>query len=593
MKFETLFFAKGLLCLFICIIHTTVIYGQNSDFQHQKDSLLKVIASTQGEEKLEAYRILIRLRFPEEEIRLRYINDFIREAREQQNKKYESVAYRYELVYLWNNLKKDEFKQKANKYMPFIKKYGSSEHYYSTYATLIGFGNNKERIEKVKQMYAEAKREECLYGIVRATLLMATLYSMEKRYEEEEEYSRETIKNALKLIKEESGQVEYYHIVSKAYVDLYFALINQHKQDECFALMPVWKKHTANFEETFGYSDPNLLQYYRIYALIYIDKEEFAKAELYCDSMKPMVPPLSLSYIYNINASICEGRKEWNSALDWVDKEIDHCTNRGGELDYVAYLLMKKSRILSKIEHAEKTCSTFEKAIQLNDSLRLLENNAQLDEIRTQYEVDKHITEKEHLRSNLFFALGGCVLLAILLGVWIYYSRKITHKNRTLAQQIKESTAQHEEQIKEMLAKTSFLPYSLNETTSVADNDLCVESRMDKLCAAIRDLLFKDKIYRDSSLTQELMVEKVGTNIKLFSEAFEYCFKMQFKDYINFLRLKDAVYLLEQSDLSIEEISNKAGFGTVRTFRRQFIAKYNITPKDYRNSIKTPDIPIQ
>ncbi|MFC4672571.1 helix-turn-helix domain-containing protein [Dysgonomonas termitidis] len=48
------------------------------------------------------------------------------------------------------------------------------------------------------------------------------------------------------------------------------------------------------------------------------------------------------------------------------------------------------------------------------------------------------------------------------------------------------------------------------------------------------------------------------------------------------LRLKESVILLEQSDLTIEEIAEKVGFGTVRTFQRQFMAMYNTSPTDYR-----------
>jgi AraC-like DNA-binding protein len=37
----------------------------------------------------------------------------------------------------------------------------------------------------------------------------------------------------------------------------------------------------------------------------------------------------------------------------------------------------------------------------------------------------------------------------------------------------------------------------------------------------------------------------------------------------------------------MEEISEKVGFGTVKTFRRQFQAKYNMLPKIYRNLTKS------
>jgi len=128
MKFTIRFSIQVLLCLFICFISTTAIYGQSNDFQHRKDSLLKIIASTQGEEKLKTYNKLVRptqfSQFSEEEVdlMLQYINDFIREARKQQNKEYENLAYKAELSYLWNFSRHDEFERKVNEYLPFFKK---------------------------------------------------------------------------------------------------------------------------------------------------------------------------------------------------------------------------------------------------------------------------------------------------------------------------------------------------------------------------------------------------------------------------------------------------------------------------------------
>jgi AraC-like DNA-binding protein len=587
------FFIQGLFCLLICFISVTTIYGQNSDFQHKKDSLLKVISSTKGEEKLKAYRTLtwVNLQFPEEEIdlKLQYINDFIREARKQQNKEYESIAYQNELACLWNSLIFDKFEQKANEYLPFFKKNGFHKNYYDYYRGLLVLygtsgGDYKRMIEGVKQMYAEAKREDYLYGVIQAASLIADIYKMEKRYDEAEKYYKETIKNALKLIKEEPGQAANYYLVSNGYDGLAEALICQDKINECLSLMPVWKKHTIDFEKTFNYPDPDLRYYYRSYANIYIEKRKYDEAELYCDSLSPIITPMELYFIWNIKTVICENREEYDSAIDWIDKNIDDCTNRG-ELSYTVHLLKKKAHILSKMGRAEEAYSVSEMAFQRNDSIRLLENNAQLDEIRTQYEVDKHVTEKKLQHSYFISTLVVCIVLAIAFGIRTYYSRKVTKKNHTLAQQIKELATQHEERINEMLVKTSLAPEIENPET--IDNDLCVESRMDKLCIAVRNFLFKDKIYRDSTITQDLVIERLGTNRRMFSETMESCLKMQFKDYVNFLRLKDAIQLLERSDLSIEEISDTVGFGTVQNFRRQFSSKYNMAPKDYRNSIKT------
>ena len=585
---------KVLLCLFACVIFATAIYGQNSDFQHKKDSLLKVIASTQGEEKLNAHEELAGLRLPEEELdlKLQYINDFIRETRKQQNTKREISACRSELVCLHQNSRFDEFNKKANEYLPIFKKNGYYEDYYEIYSfqlRLLGTsGNNKQgMIEETKRMYAEAKQENCLYGIAQATMLIAEAYNMEKRHEEAEKYFRETIKNALQLIKKEPNQITNYDLVSNAYNCLMKILLTQKRMNEFLSLMSDWEKHTITFEEIFGHPDPFLVFYYKYCALIYIEEEKYDKAELYCDSMSPIIPPLGLDYIWEIKLIICEKRKEYDKAIDWLDKIIEHGTIIG-EADYVTSWLMKKGQILSKMKRAEDAAAIFEKVIQRNDSLRQLENNAQLDEIRTQYEVDKYIAEKERNFNYFLFAIGSCILLVIALGIWIYLNRKITQKNRTLAQQIKELITQQEELIKETLDKTLFMPVETLRATSL-QSDLCIESRMDKLCVAIRDLLLKNKIYRNPAITQELVIETLGTNRRAFSEALEFCLKMKFNDYVNFLRLKDAVQLLEQSDLSMEEISDMVGFGTARTFRNQFSTKYDMTPKDYRNSIKIPN----
>jgi AraC-like DNA-binding protein len=220
-------------------------------------------------------------------------------------------------------------------------------------------------------------------------------------------------------------------------------------------------------------------------------------------------------------------------------------------------------------------------AFLYSDSIKNSAFNAQLDELRTQYEVDKHILEKERNRNNFLFALGGCLLLAIALGIWIYYSRKIQLKNRALAQQIDELTAQQELRDAELLNKTTFVREEID------DGVLCPERRKDKLCNSIRDLILRDKAYRNPSITRDYVIEQLGTNRELFVEAFMYCFGMSFSEYINTLRLKEAVIFLQQSDMSIENISEETGFGTVRTFQRQFQTKFGMSPKDYRNSTKS------
>ncbi|MBP3633909.1 MAG: AraC family transcriptional regulator [Oscillospiraceae bacterium] len=68
------------------------------------------------------------------------------------------------------------------------------------------------------------------------------------------------------------------------------------------------------------------------------------------------------------------------------------------------------------------------------------------------------------------------------------------------------------------------------------------------------------------------------------SHTFNEKLKISFPDYINSLRLDEAVRLLEHSDLSMEQIAEEAGFPTTRTFHRAFRKKYNISPSKYKTS---------
>lgn len=104
----------------------------------------------------------------------------------------------------------------------------------------------------------------------------------------------------------------------------------------------------------------------------------------------------------------------------------------------------------------------------------------------------------------------------------------------------------------------------------------------DNFCITIRQIFIKEKAYRDSTLTRETLMKRMNIGKSIFIKRFQYCFGMSLRECVNGLRLKESIVLLEQSDLSIGKIAQKVGFGTVRTFQRQFMTVYSMPPKDYR-----------
>ena len=65
----------------------------------------------------------------------------------------------------------------------------------------------------------------------------------------------------------------------------------------------------------------------------------------------------------------------------------------------------------------------FDKALEMADkAFGTVFNNPmqKLDELHTLYEVDKITAEKIRIRHYFLFALAGCVLLCVALGIWVF-----------------------------------------------------------------------------------------------------------------------------------------------------------------------------
>lgn len=79
-------------------------------------------------------------------------------------------------------------------------------------------------------------------------------------------------------------------------------------------------------------------------------------------------------------------------------------------------VLMNKARVLCKMGRGNEAFPIYEQVIDANDTASLLILNSQLDELRTLYEVDKHIAEKKRNHNYFLFALAGCLLIIIAFG---------------------------------------------------------------------------------------------------------------------------------------------------------------------------------
>lgn len=79
-----------------------------------------------------------------------------------------------------------------------------------------------------------------------------------------------------------------------------------------------------------------------------------------------------------------------------------------------------------------------------------------------------------------------------------------------------------------------------------------------------------------------VMASLCNMSSSYFSRIFNKIMNMNFNDYVNHIRLKEAEKLLVSTDLNITEISNQVGFSTTSYFIKLFKQNKGTSPKQYK-----------
>jgi AraC-like DNA-binding protein len=102
-----------------------------------------------------------------------------------------------------------------------------------------------------------------------------------------------------------------------------------------------------------------------------------------------------------------------------------------------------------------------------------------------------------------------------------------------------------------------------------------LEEAIQKACLIIRDNPLKN-------LVVEELAHELHINYSLFRKAFKKYTGLSPMQYHSSLRMKQAIFLLTNSNLSIKEISFNLGYCSVFYFSKLFKEKTNMTPGGYR-----------
>ena len=105
-------------------------------------------------------------------------------------------------------------------------------------------------------------------------------------------------------------------------------------------------------------------------------------------------------------------------------------------------------------------------------------------------------------------------------------------------------------------------------------------TNMDKSIEVMRRYINEN--YCDPNLSVNQLADYLSVHRTLISKMLKSRLGMTFSDYILELRIKKAMSLLKETDISIQEIGKKVGYINYTTFKRAFIRYLGISPREYR-----------
>lgn len=579
----------------ILLCFTLPVLAQNS-LQRQKDSLRQVIEHSEGIDKLRSYNRLYYLYMSEiaddqkMDTLLMLLNRVEAEAIKQGNAEMQGMVYGNTIIAHINRSEHDKVIEKAPAYLDFYIENGLWKFYYQIHMQLITAYNLKgeyeSAVEEAEKMYARAKERKDKAGMATALYATGIIYNSQDRWKEEEKCFRECIG----LLWEISG---YDNILTQSYAFLCVVLRAQNRYDDLLQLVPEYEKAIARFEKASGRAQPEARgNLYIALMNTYIDIREYDKAEPYLAKIEGLVNnDISRFELLRARALILRARGDYGKALAAVDSAM----TRTPEADFNRNSLRRiKMQILARMGRYQEADGLLDEIIATNDTLKNVEVNARFDELRIQYEVEKHIAEKERNFHYLLFALAICLIFALLLAGTFYYNRMIALKNRKLYERIKEQDRLADELSRlagTRRSKTSpeASPDESGKTAGSADG-LAPCSEQQNLVARLQEYLLSGDNLSDTDISRDDIISVLGTNKNVLTDAVKAVTGKSPMEYMRTLRVEEARRKLDSHpELTIEAIAFSCGFNIPSTFYRLFRKQYGISPTEYRKMAKSQE----
>lgn len=308
-------------------------------------------------------------------------------------------------------------------------------------------------------------------------------------------------------------------------------------------------------------------QAYLANAFVTITPPDLTKARQYAHEAEASAFGRSFTGRWTL-APVWKALGQWDKLLA-IDAEVDR--RMGTDTLNADYAIVLKDRADAATARGQypQALSYLNRYADLQDQLNTKRHETEAQEYAARYhalEQEQEIREakaQSARKDNIILIIALAMLIVVAFSFFsVRQRRSIVAKNHALVRMIREQQA----------AKTA-----TQEQAPKPDRELF--NTIDK---TIRE----EKLYTNINLQRQDIVDRFNIGRHSLNELFSaYADGQSFTTYINNMRMRDAIFLLqEDKDLSISEIADAVGF-TPANFREQFKRQYGMTPTEYRQHI--------
>ena len=360
---------------------------------------------------------------------IRFADILLKEAVKQNNNKYISLCSYYHLIYYYNQNKQDSVGKWLSFMIPYVEKSREWNCYFEGKRYQIELYTQDARFElaisEATKMKQKAQEKNISHGIIAAEQCLGNVYVSSSRIKE----GADCFEKAYKLLSANSNEP-----LSKISVLLQLISANSKLNNSEKELKYIQKLDQLITDYT--QSNPSMRNglasviFYKeiCYARYYLDTKQVQKAYTYLLNAKKYFSQ-NTYYMYNVlyydvYADYYRSIYEYQIASSYIDTTLV-LLNKYDTNSYAAQL-HKKAQIRSEAGNSKEAYVLYRKALEIKDSEAMRVANMQMEQIKTNFDLERLELEQAKLDNELrlIFPVVATIIL-IALSIFSYRIHKV------------------------------------------------------------------------------------------------------------------------------------------------------------------------